>query len=56
MSVGERVLASRQPFILFPTWTVSEELLRRAIREEKSMELDVSWLKLEHRGEAGHAL
>jgi hypothetical protein len=41
MSIGQRVLTSKEPFIFLHTWTVSEELLRRAIREEKSMDLDV---------------
>lgn len=35
------VRASRKPFTFFHTWTVSEELLSRAIRDEKSMDLDV---------------
>jgi hypothetical protein len=41
MSIGQRVLTSKKPFIFLHTWTVSEDLLRRAIREEKSMDLDV---------------
>jgi hypothetical protein len=40
-SIAQRVLASRKSFTFFHTWTVSEDLLSRAIREEKSMDLDV---------------
>jgi hypothetical protein len=41
MSFAQKIIASRKPFTLFHTWTVSEELLERAIREQKSMDLDV---------------
>jgi len=40
-SLTQRILNSNKPFTFFHTWTVSEELLQRAIREEKSMDLDV---------------
>jgi len=36
-----RIFNSNKPFIFFHTWTVNEEFLERAIREEKSMDLDV---------------
>ena len=42
MTLAERVLASGTPFVFFHTWTVTEELLARAIREEKSMDLDIA--------------
>jgi hypothetical protein len=41
MSFAQNIIASRKPFTLFHTWTVSEELLGRAIRDQKSMDLDV---------------
>jgi hypothetical protein len=41
MSIAQRVLASQRPFTFFHTWTVTEELLERAIRERRSMDLDV---------------
>jgi hypothetical protein len=41
MSLAKMILASGRPFIFFHTWTVGEELLDRAIREQKSMDLDV---------------
>ena len=40
-SLAQRILNSGKPFTFFHTWTVSEELLQSAIREEKSMDLDV---------------
>jgi hypothetical protein len=41
MSVAQRILTSGKPFTVFHTWTVSNELLRRAIQEQRSMDLDV---------------
>jgi hypothetical protein len=41
MSIAQKVLASQKPFTFLHTWTVSDELLQRAIREQKSMDLDV---------------
>jgi hypothetical protein len=41
MSLAQRILTSGKPFTIFHTWTVSEDLLRRAIQEERSMDLDV---------------
>jgi hypothetical protein len=40
-SIAQGILVSRKPFAFFHTWTVSEELLSRAIREQRSMDLDV---------------
>ena len=41
MSLAHKILRSKRPFTFFHTWTVSPELLQRAIEEEKSMDLDV---------------
>jgi len=41
LSFAQRVLKSRRPVVLFHTWTVTKELLVQAIREKRSMELDV---------------
>jgi hypothetical protein len=41
LSFAQKVLKSKQPVILFHTWTVTEELLAQAIREKRSMDLDV---------------
>jgi hypothetical protein len=41
MSIAQKIIASRKPFTLFHTWTVSETLLQCAIDEHKSMDLDV---------------
>lgn len=40
-SFAERILSSRRPFILFHTWTVTRDLLRKAISEQRSIDLDV---------------
>jgi hypothetical protein len=41
LSFAQNVLDSRRPVVLFHTWTVTSELLARAIREKRSMDLDV---------------
>jgi hypothetical protein len=40
-SFAERVLRSNRPFVLFHTWTVTKEVLERAIEENRSIDLDV---------------
>jgi hypothetical protein len=42
LSFAQRVLISKRPVVLFHTWTVTRELLAQAIREKRSMDLDVS--------------
>lgn len=37
----KKIIASQRQFVFFHTWTVSRNLLRQAIEEEKSMDLDV---------------
>jgi hypothetical protein len=39
--LAQRIPSTREPFAFFHTWTVSEDLLSRAIREQRSMDLDV---------------
>ena len=41
MSLAQKILYSRKPFVFFHTWTVTRELLQQAIDEGKSMDLDV---------------
>jgi hypothetical protein len=41
LSFSQRVLMSKRPVVLFHTWTVTRELLTRAIAEKRSMDLDV---------------
>lgn len=41
LSFAQRVLMSKRPVVLFHTWTVTRELLAQAIRERRSMDLDV---------------
>jgi len=41
LSFAEKVLKSKRPVVLFHTWTVTRELLGQAIREKRSMDLDV---------------
>jgi hypothetical protein len=41
LSFAQKVLRSKRPVVLFHTWTVTKELLGRAIREKRSMDLDV---------------
>ncbi len=41
LSFAQKVLKSKRPVVLFHTWTVTRELLVRAIREKRSMDLDV---------------
>lgn len=41
LSFAQKVLDSRRPVVLFHTWTVTRELLAQAIREKRSMDLDV---------------
>ncbi len=40
-SLAQRILSSKRPFTFFHTWTVTRELLGEAIKQEKSMDLDV---------------
>src|SRR5215475_4092200 len=41
-SLASKILNSRRPFTLFHTWTVTRPLLAQAIKENRSMDLDVS--------------
>jgi hypothetical protein len=41
LSFAQKVLKSKRPVVLFHTWTVTKELLGQAIREKRSMDLDV---------------
>ena len=41
MSLAQKILDSKKPFVFFHTWTVTKNLLRQAIDEGKSMDLDV---------------
>jgi hypothetical protein len=41
LSFAQKVLKSKGPVVLFHTWTVTRELLGQAIREKRSMDLDV---------------
>ena len=41
LSFAEKVRASKKPFVLFHTWTVTRDLLARAIEEERSIDLDI---------------
>jgi hypothetical protein len=41
LSLAEKILKSKRPVVLFHTWTVTRELLRQAIHEKRSMDLDV---------------
>ena len=41
LSLAQKILESRRPIVLFHTWTVTRELLTQAIREKRSMDLDV---------------
>jgi hypothetical protein len=41
LSFAQKLLRSQRPVVLFHTWTVTRELLRQAIREKRSMDLDV---------------
>jgi hypothetical protein len=41
LSLAQRILKSKRTVVLFHTWTVTRELLARAIREDRSMDLDV---------------
>jgi fructoselysine-6-P-deglycase FrlB-like protein len=40
-SLAQKILKSKRTVVLFHTWTVTRELLARAIREKRSMDLDV---------------
>ena len=40
-SFATRILKSKRPFVLFHTWTVTRDLLQKAIKEERSIDLDV---------------
>ena len=41
LSLAQKALKSKRPVVLFHTWTVTRELLGQAIREKRSMDLDV---------------
>jgi hypothetical protein len=41
LSLAQKILATKRPVVLFHTWTVTRELLVQAIRENRSMDLDV---------------
>jgi hypothetical protein len=41
LSFAQKILRSERPIVLFHTWTVTRELLAQAIREKRSMDLDV---------------
>ena len=41
LSFAQKLLRSERPVVLFHTWTVTRELLGQAIREKRSMDLDV---------------
>jgi len=41
LSFAQKVLKSKRPVVLFHTWTVTREMLGQAIREKRSMDLDV---------------
>ena len=54
LSFAQKVLNSKRAVILFHTWTVTRELVAQAIREKRSMDLDVC---VDDRGNAylGHS-
>jgi len=41
LSLAQKVLNSKEPFVFFHTWSVTKELLKKAITEQKSMDLDI---------------
>ncbi|MFA6096009.1 MAG: hypothetical protein WC788_00090 [Candidatus Paceibacterota bacterium] len=41
MSLTKKILDSKKPFTLFHTYSASEDIVRKAIGEKKSMDLDV---------------
>src|SRR5262245_39457901 len=41
LSLAQKILKSKRTVVLFHTWTVTRELLAQAIREKRSMDLDV---------------
>lgn len=41
-SLAQRILDSKKPFVLYHTHSATEESIRQAIRENKSMDLDIS--------------
>ena len=41
LSLAQKILKSQRTVVLFHTWTVTRELLAQAIREKRSMDLDV---------------
>ena len=41
LSLAQKILKRKRPVVLFHTWTVTRELLAQAIRENRSMDLDV---------------
>jgi hypothetical protein len=40
-SLAQKILKSKRTVVLFHTWTVTGELRAQAIREKRSMDLDV---------------
>lgn len=42
LSLAHKVLNSGRPFVLFHTWTVTRSLLAQAIKENRSLDLDVN--------------
>jgi hypothetical protein len=41
LSLAQKILKTKRTVVLFHTWTVTRELLAQAIREKRSMDLDV---------------
>lgn len=41
MSFAQKILNSKKPFVLFRTYSVTKKILQQAIKEGKSMDLDV---------------
>lgn len=41
LSLARKIFNSKKPFVFFHTWTVTKDLLKQAILEQKSMDLDV---------------
>jgi hypothetical protein len=42
LSLARKILNSRRPFVLFHAWTIRRPLLAQAIKQNRSMDLDVS--------------
>lgn len=41
MSLAQKILDSKKPFVLFHTWSATKDIVIKAIKEGKSMDLDV---------------